>query len=68
MIDFNIMNKTELRTYIIRHPDNKLAFQAFVDRFTSDSDSIIHLIPDSPEGRKEAERLIEQKLSQAKSS
>ena len=68
MTDFSTMDKTELRAYIIKHPDNKLAFQAFVDRFTSDSDSTIHSIPDSPEGRKEAERLIKQKLTQAKSS
>ena len=35
MTDFNTMNKTELRAYLIKHPDNKSAFQAFVDRFTS---------------------------------
>lgn len=68
MTDFNTMNKTELRTYLIKHPDDKLAFQAFVDRFTSDTDSTIHSIPDSPEGRKEAERLIKQKLTQAKNN
>ena len=68
MTDFNTMNKAELRAYIIKHPDNKSAFQAFVDRFTSDSESTIHSIPDSPEGRKEAERLIKQKLTQAKSN
>ena len=68
MTDFNTMNKTELRAYLIKHPDNKSAFQAFVDRFTSDTDSAIHSIPDSPEGRKEAEHLIKQKLTQAKRS
>ena len=68
MTDFNAMSKTELRAYLIQHPDNKSAFQAFVDRFTSDTDSTIYSIPESPEGIKEAERLIKQKLTQAKSS
>lgn len=62
------MNKTELRAYLIKHPDNQSAFQAFVDRFTSNTNSIIHSMPDSPEGRKEAERLIKQKLTQTKSN
>ena len=62
------MNKTELRTYLIKHPDHQSAFQAFVDRFTSDADSTIYSVPESSEGIKEVERLIKQKLTQAKSS
>ena len=68
MTDFGTMNKTELRAYLIKHPDNKSAFQAFVDRFTSDADSTTYSIPESPEGIKEVERSIEQKLTQAKSN
>ena len=68
MTDFNTMNKTELRNYLVKHPEDKSAFQAFVDRFTSDADSTIYSIPESPEGIKEVERLIKQKLTQAKSN
>ena len=52
MTDFNTMNKTELRAYLIKHPDNKSVFQAFVDRFTSNANSTIYSIPESPEGNK----------------
>ena len=68
MTDFNTMTKTELRNYLVKHPDNKSAFQAFVDRFTSEADSTINSIPESPEEIKKVERLIEQKLTQAKSN
>ena len=69
MTDFNTMNKNELRAYLIKHPDNQSAFQAFVDRFTSDADSTIYSIVGSPEEEiKEVDSLIKQKLTQAKSN
>ena len=68
MTDFKTMNKTELRAYLIKHPDNKLAFQAFVDRFTSEADSTTYPMAQSSEEIKEIDNLIQQKLIQSKSS
>ena len=61
------MSKTELRAYLIKHPDNKSAFEALVDRFTSDADSTIYPAPESPEEMQEIDNLIQQKLAQTKS-
>jgi len=66
MTDFNTMNKTELRAYLIKHPDNKFAFQAFVDRFTSEADSTTYSRIISPEEIQEVDNLIQQKLTQTK--
>ena len=68
MTDFNIMSKTELRAYLIKHPDNKSAFEAFVDRFTSEADPTIYPAPESPEEMQQIDNLIQQKLAQAKRS
>lgn len=68
MTDFSTMNKTELRAYLIKHPENKSAFQAFVDRFTSEADSTTYSMAESPDGIKEIDNLIQQKLTQAKRS
>ena len=67
MTDFNTMNKTELRTYLIRHPEDQSAFQAFVDRYTSEAEPKTYSMAESLEEIKEVDRLIQQKLSQAKS-
>ena len=68
MIDFNTMNKTELRAYLIEHPEDKSAFQAFVDRYTSEADSVSYSPAESLEEIKEIDNLIRQKVTQAKSS
>lgn len=68
MTDFNTMNKTELRAYLIKHPDSETAFQAFVDRFTSEANSTTYSLAESPEEIKEVDLLIKQKLTQAKSN
>ena len=68
MTDFNTTNKNQLRAYLIQHPDNKSAFQAFVDRFTSDTDSTIYSIPESLAEIKQVDRLIKQKLTQTQSN
>ncbi len=68
MTDFNTMNKTELRAYLIKHPGYKFAFQAFVDRFTSEADFTTYLMAQSSEEIKEVDNLIQQKLTQAKSN
>ena len=66
MTDLNAISKTELRAYTIEHPEDKSAFQFFVDRFTSEADSTIYSISESLEKIKEVEDLIRQKLTQAK--
>ena len=58
------MNKTELRAYLVKHPGDKAAFHAFVDRFTSEADSTIYSMAQSPEAMKEVDNLIKQKLAQ----
>jgi hypothetical protein len=68
MTDFKTMNKTELRAYLIKHPEDKSAFQAFVDRFTSEADSTTYPMAQSSEEIKEIDSLIQQKLIQSKSS
>lgn len=68
MTDFNTMTKTELRAYLIKHPDNKSAFQAFVDRFTSEANSTTYSMAQSLEEIKEVDNLIQQKLTEAKSN
>ena len=68
MTDFNTMDKTELRAYLIKHPDDESAFQAFVDRYTSEADSTTYSMAQSPEAIKEIDNLIRQKLTQAKSN
>ena len=68
MTDFNTMNKTELRAYLVKHPGNKAAFYAFVDRFTSEADSTTYSMAQSSEEIKEVDNLIQQKLTQTKSN
>ena len=68
MTDFNNMNKAELRAYLIQHPENKSAFQAFVDLFTCEADPTTYSPAQSPEEIKEVDNLIRQRLTQAKSS
>lgn len=64
--DFNTMTKSDLRAYVIANPDDKAAFQAFVDRFTSEAPSETFDIPNSTNEIQDVERLIKQKLEQLK--
>ncbi|UBF25664.1 hypothetical protein K9N68_29570 [Kovacikia minuta CCNUW1] len=64
--DFGAMTKPELRAYVIAHPDDQSAFQAFVDRFTSEASPETFDIPKSPAEVEEVEILIRQKLEQLK--
>ena len=59
------MTKAELRTYLIEHPDDKSAFEAFVDRFTSEASSTTYSMAQSPEEIQEVENLIRQKVTQS---
>jgi hypothetical protein len=67
-LDFSAMSKSELRTYVITHPDNKTAFHLFVDRFTSEASPETFDIPNSNAELEEVEILIKQKLKQLKAS
>ncbi|MCL1467627.1 DUF6887 family protein [Argonema galeatum] len=66
--DFNSMTKIELRTYVIAHPNDKAAFHAFVDRFTSEASPQTFDIPKSNAEVEEVDILIRQKLAQLKTS
>ena len=66
--DFSSMTKTELRAYVIAHPNDKAAFHAFVDRFTSVASTETFDIPKSTAEVEQVESLIRQKLAQLKTS
>lgn len=61
--NFNTMDKAELRAYVIKHPNDKIAFQAFVDRYTSEASSVTYAMAESSEEIKEIDNLIRQKLT-----
>lgn len=67
-VNFDIMTKTELRAYLVEHPNDQNAFQAFVDRYTSEASSPTYSVVQSPEEIQEVDNLIQQKLTQTKSS
>jgi hypothetical protein len=62
--NFSAMTKAELRAYVVAHPDDVEAFQAFVDRFTSDASPETFDLPKSKSDYQEVELLIRQKLAQ----
>lgn len=64
--DFSSMTKTEIRAYVIAHPNDKAAFHAFVDRFTCEASSETFDLPKSNAEVEEVEILIRQKLEQLK--
>jgi hypothetical protein len=66
--NFSTMTKGELRAYVIAHPNDKAAFHAFVDRFTSEASPETFDIPKSNTEIEEVEMLIRQKLEQLKTS
>lgn len=67
-VDFDKMTKHELRVYLVKHPNNKSAFQAFVDRYTSEASSTTYSMAESTEEIQEVDSLIQQKVTQSKSS
>jgi hypothetical protein len=66
--DFSTMTKSELRAYVITHPDDKTAFEAFVDRFTAEAPQETFDIPNSNAEFEEVETMIRHKLKQLKTS
>jgi hypothetical protein len=65
-VDFSTMTKTEIRAYLLKHPNDKSAFQAFVDRYTSEASSTTYSMAESPEEVPEIEHLISQKITESK--
>ncbi len=68
MTNFSVMTKIELRAYVIAHPNDKTAFHAFVDRFTSEASPETFDLPRSDAEFEELEILIRHKLEQSKMS
>ncbi len=66
MPNFSEMTKAELRAYVIAHPSDKIAFHAFVDRFTFEASPETFDLPRSNADVEEVEILIRQKLEQLK--
>jgi hypothetical protein len=60
--DFSTMTRVEIRAYVIAHPDDQSAFQAFVDRFTAEAAPETFDIPRSNAEIESVEALIRQKL------
>ncbi|NJO53061.1 MAG: hypothetical protein HC840_30835 [Leptolyngbyaceae cyanobacterium RM2_2_4] len=67
-LNFSTLTRSELRAYVIAHPDDKAAFHAFVDRFTAEASPETFDIPNSEDKVEEVERLIKQKLEQLRTS
>ena len=68
MIDFNTMTKAEIRAYLVEHPNDKSAFEAFVDSYTAEASSKTYSMAESPEEIKEVDNLIQQRLNNARSN
>lgn len=66
--NFDKMTKTELRAYLVAHPNDRTAFYAFVDRYTSDASPNTYSMPGSPAEIQEIDRLIQAKVKQRKLS
>ena len=64
--NFTGMTKTELRAYLINHPNDQAAFHAFVDRFTDEASPETFALPQSQIEIEEVAKLIQQKVAQAR--
>jgi hypothetical protein len=62
-LDFDTMTKTELRAYLVAHPNDREAFYAFVDRFTSEASPQTFSLAQTQADIEEIEQLIQQKIS-----
>jgi hypothetical protein len=65
--DFLAMTKTQLRAYLVAHPDDQDAFYAFVDRFTAQASETFSMAK-SPSEIEAVTTLIKRKVEQAKTS
>jgi hypothetical protein len=66
--DLKSVTKTELRAYIIAHPEDKDAFRIFVERFTAEAPSETFSVPQSKAEVEDVENLIRQRVQQSKMS
>ncbi|MBW4622138.1 MAG: hypothetical protein KME17_22640 [Cyanosarcina radialis HA8281-LM2] len=67
--DFEQMSKAELRAYIVSHPNEKEAFEKFVDRFKANpEDRGWHPYPQTPEDLAKVQQLIQQRIEQSHSN
>ena len=66
--DYSVMAKRELRSYVVSHPNDKEAFQVFVDRSAAEAPSEAFNIPQSSDDLAEVDALIRQKLAQSEAS
>lgn len=57
------MTKSEIRAYIVAHPNDQAAFYAFIDRFTAEAPPETFDLPNSDAEVKEVEMLIRRKLA-----
>lgn len=60
-LNFERMNRAELKTYMMTHRDDDEAFRAYIHRLRTDSDVKIISGNCDNEGMKELENLIKQK-------
>ncbi|MGF1542264.1 MAG: hypothetical protein ACFCU5_17770 [Pleurocapsa sp.] len=66
-VDFSNMTKAEIRDYLVKHPSDKSAFEAFVNTYTAEATSTTYPMAESPEAIQEVENLIRQKVTQPES-
>jgi len=64
--NFNTMTKSELRAYVIAHPNDKVAFHALVDLLTANAPQQTFPKPQSQSEIEEVENLIKQRVEQVK--
>ena len=67
-IDFNTMTKAEIRAYLVKHPNDKSAFEAFVDSYKAEASSKTYSMAESPEEIQAVDNLIKQKIARSKNS
>lgn len=65
--NFLAMTKTQLRAYLVSHPNDQEAFYAFVDRFTV-QESETFAMPKSQSEVEAVANLIQKKVEQTKTS
>jgi hypothetical protein len=65
--NFLAMTKTQLRAYLVAHPNDQEAFHAFVDRFTSQESETFSMAK-SPSEVEAVASLIQKKVEQAKAN
>lgn len=64
--DLTSVTKSELRAYVVAHPEDKDAFRIFVDRFTAEAAPETFAVPQSQAEVAEIKNLIQQKVQQSK--